>query len=189
MATGEESPVELERIKFSGISWTHDNQGVFYGCYPDHDSELAKGKDTTSHQDQKLFYYKAHVEEYIKLTVRAEIRDYFINESLDVKEDSKDHSDHLTDENIPSPNVKNIRPALDLSGIIAQQEVKKALKEIFLLPQVWPDFCPPVRNMIMVYVANICCTLICLTHFKFINNTESVFLDLNVIFYIYLQQI
>jgi len=58
MATGEEFPEELQRIKFSGITWTHDNQGVFYGCYPGHDSQLATGKDTTSHQDQKLFYHR-----------------------------------------------------------------------------------------------------------------------------------
>merc|ERR1719369_1836952 len=48
----------LEKVKFSGITWTHDNKGVFYGCYPDHDASHVSGKDTTSHENQKLFYHR-----------------------------------------------------------------------------------------------------------------------------------
>ena len=76
MVTGKEYEESLEKVKFSGITWTHDNkvskqskmfdksvhnrhiQGVFYGCYPGHDAEHATGKDTTSHGDQKLYYHR-----------------------------------------------------------------------------------------------------------------------------------
>ena len=49
---------EIEKVKFSGITWTHDNKGVFYGCYPDHDLSCATGKDTKSHENQKLYYHR-----------------------------------------------------------------------------------------------------------------------------------
>ena len=58
METGKEYEETLEKVKFSGITWTHDNKGVFYGCYPGHDAEHATGKDTTSHGDQKLYYHR-----------------------------------------------------------------------------------------------------------------------------------
>jgi len=56
--TGQDFAEEIEKVKFSGITWTHDNLGVFYGCYPDHDVSCATGKDTKSHENQKLYYHK-----------------------------------------------------------------------------------------------------------------------------------
>lgn len=58
LETGKEYDEELQKVKFSGITWTHDNKGVFYGCYPDHDADHATGKDTTSHENQKIFYHR-----------------------------------------------------------------------------------------------------------------------------------
>jgi len=56
--TGKDYDEEIEKVKFSGISWTHDNLGVFYGCYPEHETENATGTDTASHENQKLFYHR-----------------------------------------------------------------------------------------------------------------------------------
>ena len=55
--TGDKYPEVLTKVKFTGITWTHDNRGVFYGCYPDHGSD-ASGKDTTAQDNQKLYYHK-----------------------------------------------------------------------------------------------------------------------------------
>jgi prolyl oligopeptidase len=41
--TGKDYPEVLKKAKFSNISWTHDNKGIFYGCYSDY-SEEATGK-------------------------------------------------------------------------------------------------------------------------------------------------
>ena len=86
MVTGKEYEESLEKVKFSGITWTHDNKvskltemfvkfvynghnkGVFYGCYPGHDAEHATGKDTTSHGDQKLYYHRYAVTSDFRFT-------------------------------------------------------------------------------------------------------------------------
>ena len=44
--TGEDYPETLKKVKFSNITWTVDNKGIFYGCYPDHDLSQATGTDT-----------------------------------------------------------------------------------------------------------------------------------------------
>ena len=33
--TGEDYPEVLKKAKFCEIAWTHDNKGIFYGCYSD----------------------------------------------------------------------------------------------------------------------------------------------------------
>ncbi|XP_043463530.1 prolyl endopeptidase isoform X2 [Leptopilina heterotoma] len=54
--TGEKYPEVLEQVKYSSISWTHDNVGIFYGRYPHQIS--ADGSETDSSHNQKLFYHR-----------------------------------------------------------------------------------------------------------------------------------
>lgn len=54
--TGEKYPEVLEKVKFSFISWTHDNQGIFYGCYKDQKGKT-DGSETVGVRDQKLCYH------------------------------------------------------------------------------------------------------------------------------------
>ncbi|XP_044740975.1 prolyl endopeptidase isoform X2 [Chrysoperla carnea] len=55
--TGEKLPEVLEKVKYSSICWTHDNKGIFYGCYPEA-SESADGSETESNSHQKLYYHR-----------------------------------------------------------------------------------------------------------------------------------
>lgn len=43
-------------MKFSGITWTHDNRGIFYGQYRDQQGR-ADGSETLGYQNQKLCYH------------------------------------------------------------------------------------------------------------------------------------
>jgi prolyl oligopeptidase len=53
--TGEDLPDHLQWIKFSGASWTHDNQGFFYSRYAE-PNEATKLED--SNYFQKLYYHR-----------------------------------------------------------------------------------------------------------------------------------
>lgn len=46
----------MEKVKFSPITWTHDNCGIFYGCYPDQKGKT-DGSETEGNRDQKLCYH------------------------------------------------------------------------------------------------------------------------------------
>ena len=53
--TGEDLSDHLQWIKFSGASWTHDDQGFFYSRY-DEPNEKTKLEDVNYYQ--KLYYHK-----------------------------------------------------------------------------------------------------------------------------------
>ncbi|XP_043489627.1 prolyl endopeptidase [Polistes fuscatus] len=55
--TGEKYPEVLERVKFSPLTWTHDNVGVFYGHYRDQKGKV-DGLETQDDQNQKLCYHR-----------------------------------------------------------------------------------------------------------------------------------
>lgn len=46
----------LENVKFSCLSWTHDNKGVFYNSYPK--SNKSDGTATEKNEYQQLFYHR-----------------------------------------------------------------------------------------------------------------------------------
>ncbi|XP_026669731.1 prolyl endopeptidase isoform X1 [Ceratina calcarata] len=54
--TGEKYPEILEKVKYSPITWTHDNRGIFYGCYPEQKGKT-DGSETESNINQKLCYH------------------------------------------------------------------------------------------------------------------------------------
>src|SRR5207237_9305049 len=53
--TGRDLPDVVKWVKFSGISWTHDNRGFFYSRY----EEPASGnKMTNTNKNHKLYYHR-----------------------------------------------------------------------------------------------------------------------------------
>lgn len=54
MSLGSKLPDELNRIKHTNISWTHDSQGIFYSCYPDFRPDNKLYENTQN----KLCYHK-----------------------------------------------------------------------------------------------------------------------------------
>ena len=57
VATGKDLPETLEKAKFSGIEWTKDSKGFFYGCYPETDDD-ATGTKATELSNQKFFFHR-----------------------------------------------------------------------------------------------------------------------------------
>jgi prolyl oligopeptidase len=53
--TNKDLDDELNHVKFSGISWTHDNKGIFYNQYPK--STKADGTTIEKNEFQQLFYH------------------------------------------------------------------------------------------------------------------------------------
>lgn len=56
VATGKPLPGEVRWVKFSGISWTNDNQGFYYSRYP----QPPSGENQINQKvvNQKLYYHK-----------------------------------------------------------------------------------------------------------------------------------
>ncbi|MGH8191909.1 MAG: prolyl oligopeptidase family serine peptidase [Rhodanobacteraceae bacterium] len=57
VATGKTLPDTVEWVKFSGISWTHDNQGFYYSRFPTPPSNQ-EAQINQKVVDQKLYYHK-----------------------------------------------------------------------------------------------------------------------------------
>jgi len=55
--TGKELPDVLTRVKFSCITWTHDNSGIFYNKYPEEDGKC-DGTETVCNLNQKIMYHR-----------------------------------------------------------------------------------------------------------------------------------
>jgi len=53
-ATGRDLPDHLKWIKFSGLSWTHDNRGFFYSRYPQPAGNVLRAVV----KNQKLYYHR-----------------------------------------------------------------------------------------------------------------------------------
>ena len=58
---GKDLPDKLVKAKFSGIEWTQDGKGFFYGCYPEADD--ATGTKATGLGHQKLYYHRVGTEQ------------------------------------------------------------------------------------------------------------------------------
>jgi prolyl oligopeptidase len=53
--TGRDLPDTVKWVKFSGISWTHDNKGFFYSRY---DEPTSGNKMTNVNRNQKVYYHR-----------------------------------------------------------------------------------------------------------------------------------
>ena len=64
----------LKKLKFSGLTWTHDNKGIFYSAYQGEATvgegektpaagEEASGKDPTGLKHHRLYYHVVGTEQ------------------------------------------------------------------------------------------------------------------------------
>ncbi len=59
IADGRDLPDHLVWVKFSGLSWTHDNRGFFYSRYPEPAGNVLQAVV----KDQKLYYHRLGAEQ------------------------------------------------------------------------------------------------------------------------------
>ncbi|XP_049873327.1 prolyl endopeptidase isoform X2 [Pectinophora gossypiella] len=57
VATGQDYPEVLEKVKFASMSWTKDNKGLFYSRYPEQTGKT-DGSETEVNRDQKLCFHR-----------------------------------------------------------------------------------------------------------------------------------
>ncbi|KAL1493097.1 hypothetical protein ABEB36_011224 [Hypothenemus hampei] len=57
VSTGKDYPETLTKVKYSTMSWMHDNKGFFYGGYLEQKGK-ADGSEITSNENQKLYYHE-----------------------------------------------------------------------------------------------------------------------------------
>jgi len=108
VATGEDAPETLKRIKFSGISWTHDNAGFFYSRYPDAQASATGLNQTVFDElsNQALYYHRVGTPqsadvavyaapEHPKWFVGGEVSDDGRYLLIDLRQDSADENQLL----------------------------------------------------------------------------------------------
>lgn len=59
--THEDLPDLIEDVKYSSISWTHDNKGFFYCRSPNKNKD--DGTETTAHEYSKLYYHRMNTDQ------------------------------------------------------------------------------------------------------------------------------
>uniref|UniRef100_A0A1L8DTF2 Prolyl endopeptidase n=1 Tax=Nyssomyia neivai TaxID=330878 RepID=A0A1L8DTF2_9DIPT len=57
IASGEDFPEVLEKVKYSCIEWTLDGKGIFYGRYQEQEGKT-DGSETRMSENQKLYYHR-----------------------------------------------------------------------------------------------------------------------------------
>ncbi|XP_041975742.1 prolyl endopeptidase isoform X2 [Aricia agestis] len=57
VATGQDYPEVLKKVKFASMAWTKDNKGLFYSRYPEQEGKT-DGSETEVNRDQKLCYHR-----------------------------------------------------------------------------------------------------------------------------------
>ncbi|XP_065215821.1 prolyl endopeptidase-like [Planococcus citri] len=65
---------KLTKVKFSGMSWTHDNKGIFYSAYLDQNGTM-DGSENKANKNHKLYYHVLGTEQ-CKDVIVAEFLDY-----------------------------------------------------------------------------------------------------------------
>jgi prolyl oligopeptidase len=88
IATGKDLPDELDWVKFSGASWTHDNQGFYYERYPVPKS-AATGALEEVNDNQTVWYHKVGTPQSADTQVYARTDHPAWGFSTDVSEDGK----------------------------------------------------------------------------------------------------
>uniref|UniRef100_A0A915MFC9 Prolyl endopeptidase n=1 Tax=Meloidogyne javanica TaxID=6303 RepID=A0A915MFC9_MELJA len=78
--TGEELPDVIPGVKFSGLSWVHDNSGVFYSKYPEVKT-TTEGSSTEKHEFHSLYFHRLGTDSKDDVLVyeRRDDPGYFIN--------------------------------------------------------------------------------------------------------------
>ncbi|RLN53368.1 hypothetical protein BBJ29_006280 [Phytophthora kernoviae] len=89
----------VEWVKFSSISWTHDDKGFFYSRYPPpekmigdkHDDEKGpkRGTETDSNTNHQLWYHKLHTPQSEDKLVYAYPKEPTYNVGAEVSDDGK----------------------------------------------------------------------------------------------------
>lgn len=131
VSTLEDYPEELEKVKFTYISWTHDHLGFFYSCYPVHEGK-SDGTEVVANENQKLYYHKlgtdqsqdilcAEFPEHPRWRIGAEVTDCGRYVIIGIREGCQDNLLYFCDLNTLDNGITGILP---LTCIIGKYEAE-----------------------------------------------------------------